>query len=264
MTDTRSASGPTAAAFIARYRAARADPTLVVLEGFHALKHALRFGADILEAVAVAPQEVLALARDLAPDLLPVLPALLRPVEARLFAELAPDPPATGVLALARRPPPRWPDLAAAELPAVLLDRPAHAGNLGAVIRVAAAAGAPAVLVTGDWDPWHPRVVRTAAGLHFALPVLRLSAPLDPAVPVVAFDPAGEPFDPGSLPRASILAFGSERRGLSVELRERATLRLRLPMRPGVSSLNLATAVAAVLYLARAACPAQQVKASSP
>jgi TrmH family RNA methyltransferase len=48
-------------------------------------------------------------------------------------------------------------------------------------------------------------------------------------------------------PRA-VLAFGTERDGLSDELLAQADARVALPMRPGVSSLNLATAVSAVLY----------------
>jgi len=44
-------------------------------------------------------------------------------------------------------------------------------GNVGACVRVAAAAGAAAVLTTGENDPWFPDAVRGAAGLHFALPV---------------------------------------------------------------------------------------------
>jgi tRNA G18 (ribose-2'-O)-methylase SpoU len=45
-----------------------------------------------------------------------------------------------------------------------------------------------------------------------------------------------------------VLAFGTERDGLSDELLARADLRLALPMSPGVSSLNLATAVSGVLF----------------
>jgi tRNA G18 (ribose-2'-O)-methylase SpoU len=48
--------------------------------------------------------------------------------------------------------------------------------------------------------------------------------------------------------RRALLAFGAERRGLSTEVLDRADLRVRIPMRSGVSSLNLATSVAAVLY----------------
>lgn len=233
---------------IARFRAARGDRRLVVLEGLHAVKHALRFGAEIIEAVSSEPDAVKALAARLAPDILPQLDALVRPVEAKLFAELAPRPPDTGLLALARRPaPPPLPSTAAA--PAVLLDRPAHLGNLGAVIRVAAAAEAAAVLVTGDCDPWHPHAVRASAGLHFALPVWHVDALPQSLGPIIGFDPTGEMFDPRRLPSGAVLAFGSERQGLSAPLRARIEHCVRLPMRPGVSSLNLATAVAAVLYL---------------
>ncbi len=45
-----------------------------------------------------------------------------------------------------------------------------------------------------------------------------------------------------------MLAFGTERYGLSEELRARADASVSIPMRPGVSSLNLATSVAAVLF----------------
>jgi TrmH family RNA methyltransferase len=65
----------------------------------------------------------------------------------------------------------------------------------------------------------------------------------------VALDPAGE--EAGALPASATLAFGTERDGLSPGLLARADLRVRIPMRPGVSSLNLATAVAVALYMVR-------------
>ena len=52
-----------------RFRKARRDPELTVIEGFHALKHALRFGAELVEAVAVDPEALERLAAELAPDL---------------------------------------------------------------------------------------------------------------------------------------------------------------------------------------------------
>ena len=55
-------------------------------------------------------------------------------------------------------------------------------------------------------------------------------------------------FRPPRSPPRSVLAFGTERHGLSEELTERAEQLIRIPMRDGVSSLNLATAVAAVLF----------------
>ncbi len=234
---------------IARYRGARRCSRKVVLEGFHALKHALRFGAAVEHAVSPDPERIEELAADLAPDLQPRIRPLLSVVPARLFRELAPHPPPTPLLAIARRPETSLAHFAAAgAAPAVLLDRPRHLGNLGATVRVAAAAEARGVLVFGGEDPWHPTAVRTAAGLHFALPVLRLRSLEELPGPILALDPEGARLDPARIPRGAVLAFGSERRGLSPEIRARAVERLALPMRPGVSSLNLATAVAAVLY----------------
>ncbi|HEY1458054.1 MAG TPA: TrmH family RNA methyltransferase, partial [Solirubrobacteraceae bacterium] len=67
----------------------------------------------------------------------------------------------------------------------------------------------------------------------------------------LALDPQGEPLRPELVPARALLAFGSERHGLSEELLARADACVSLPMRAGVSSLNLATSVAAVLYSIR-------------
>lgn len=140
---------------IDRYRSARSDSSLAVLEGFHPLKHALRFDAEVREALTPAPGEVLRLADELAPDLGPRLGELLTEVPRELFEELVPRPPGSGVVALARRPTVAPHDLleAPASAPALLLERPTHLGNLGAAVRVAAAAGAAGVLATGPHDP---------------------------------------------------------------------------------------------------------------
>jgi TrmH family RNA methyltransferase len=128
----------------------------------------------------------------------------------------------------------------------VLLEDPRHLGNVGAVVRVAAAAGAVAVLTTGARDPWEPAALRGSAGLHYALPVGRVDPGALGDRPLVALDPAGEPRAP--LPGDALVAFGTERHGLSDTLLARAAARVAIPMRPGVSSLNLATAVAVALY----------------
>ena len=131
-----------------RFRSARRDPELTVVEGFHALKHALRFGAEVVEAVAVDPPALEALAAELAPDLAGRFAPLVETVDAATLAELVPLVPRTGVVAIARRPPL---DLAAAladpaPAPVVLLEQPRNMGNIGACVRVAAAAGAAALL----------------------------------------------------------------------------------------------------------------------
>ncbi|HEY0391912.1 MAG TPA: TrmH family RNA methyltransferase [Solirubrobacterales bacterium] len=238
---------------VQRYRAARRDRGLAVLEGFHALKHALRFGAEPLEAVASDGEELERLAAELAPDLAGSLAQRVTPVEAEVLARMAPHAPRTGVIAIARRP---AADVAAAladrrAAPVILLEDPRSMGNMGACVRVAAAADAAAVLTTGSNDPWHPEALRGAAGLHFALPVAPVGELPETDRPLVAIDPDGESSDLRSLSPRAILAFGTERYGLSAALLERADERLAIPMRDGVSSLNLATAVAAVLFSQR-------------
>jgi len=236
-----------------RFRKARRDPALTVVEGFHALKHALRFGAELVEAVAVDPEELERLAAELAPDLAGQLGGRVERIDAADLADLAPLVPRTGVVAIARRPPLDLDAVLAdpAPAPVVLLEQPKNMGNIGACIRVAAAAGAAAVLTTGENDPWYPDAVRGAAGLHFALPVTAVEALPASDRPLLAIDPEGEELSPSRLPARAVLAFGTERHGISDELLERADARIAIPMRAGVSSLNLATSVAIALYCQR-------------
>ncbi|MGW3985629.1 TrmH family RNA methyltransferase [Streptomyces sp. NPDC004830] len=224
----------------------------VLLDGFHALKHALRFGAEVPVAVAADRAATLALAAELAPDVRPALDALLTEVPQGTYASLVPRPHPTAVAALAVRP------SRASHLeklahrprtaPVVVLDNPRNLGNAGAVIRLAAGFGATGVVTTGTVDPWHPTVVRGGAGLHFATAVERLTVGELPHGPLFALDPEGDDLRGVRLPDDAVLAFGSERTGLSPELRARADHLLSLPMRPQVSSYNLATSVAMTLY----------------
>ena len=222
---------------------------MVVIEGFHALKHALRFGADVQEVLSPDPAAVHRLAAELAPDVLPAL-AVLRQIPLEEYACLAPHPPPTGIIALARRPALVIASLLKSTNPAplVLLEQPVHLGNLGAAVRVAAATDAAGLLSIGHHDPWSPEAVRGGAGLQFALPVSRIDSLLATDRPLVAVAPGGEPLTGCALPTGCIVAFGSERTGLSEDLLSRSARVVSIPMREGVSSLNLATAVAVVMY----------------
>ncbi|MEU8729010.1 TrmH family RNA methyltransferase [Streptomyces tendae] len=224
----------------------------VLLDGFHALKHALRFGAEVPVAVTSDRAGALALADDLAPDVREALAGLLTEVPHATYASLVARPHPTAVAALAVRPS-RAAGLEALartprSTPVVVLDQPRNLGNAGAVIRLAAGFGATGVVTTGTLDPWHPTVVRGGAGLHFATVVERLEVAGLPPGPVFALDPEGEDIRGLKLPDEALLAFGSERSGLSPELRARADHLVALPMRPQVSSYNLATSVAMTLY----------------
>lgn len=212
----------------------------IALEGFHCVKHALRFAPGCVSDVVVRdPAAVRALAERLAPDVVELL------LDRATVGEVAHH---TGVRALGAVPDQDRSVLASRTAPLVLLDAPRSPGNAGAVVRVSAAAGASGVAFTGTLDPWHPTVLRGSAGLHYALPVLRVSAD-EVSGPLVVLDAAGDPS--AVLPDDAVLVVGSERSGVGASLRARADLVMALPMRDGVSSLNLATAVAAALYRGR-------------
>jgi TrmH family RNA methyltransferase len=217
----------------------------VALEGFHCVKHALRFAPDLVLEVRVRDRErTRALAERLAPDVAAALAD--RAVVADPAHHIAHH---TGVEGTGLVPEHDRSVLRSRSAPLVLLDRPRSPGNAGAVVRVAAAAGASGVACTGPLDPWHPTVLRGSAGLHYALPVLRLRPDELPAGPYAVLDAGGDP--DGVLTREAVLVVGTERDGVGADLRARADLVLALPMRPGVSSLNLATATAAALYRQR-------------
>jgi TrmH family RNA methyltransferase len=212
----------------------------VHLDGFHVVKHALRFAPERVREVRVGSyDDARQLCDRLAPDVGEVL--LSRAVVAQVAHH-------TGVEGVGEVPPPDETVLRRRSAPLVLLDAPRSAGNAGAVVRVAAAAGASGVAVTGTLDPWHRSVLRGSAGLHYALPVLSVR-PDDVAGPVVVLDADGDP--DGRLPEDGVLVVGGERRGVGADWQARADVVLALPMRRGVSSLNLATATAAALYRRR-------------
>ncbi len=239
--------GDTAIALLHR---AVEEPSLVFLDGFHAVKHALRFGGELMMIATADRVELESLARALAPD----LPEQL--MERAIDVDRQRVTPTAGgsshwssVWAAARRP--VTPDVSVLNVeprPLVLLENPRHAGNVGAVIRVAAAADIGGVMVLGGVDPWSTAAIRGASGLQFALPVISINSLDGFSRPVVALHPEGKPLGVAAIPARPIFAFGTERDGLSNALLDRATVKLRIPMREGVSSLNLATAVAVVVY----------------
>jgi len=245
---------PLDASSLALLRRAQRDPAFVLLEGMHALKHAVRFGAALEVVASPRPDELIALLARLAPDVR--LPEHTGSVDDGVWRALTggrvlPSP----CLAVARRPLVETTVMLARPARLLVLESPRHLGNVGAVVRVAAAASLAGVVVVGDLDPWHPTVVRAAAGLHFAVDVVHVAdlAGLDALLagtdrPIVALDPAGAPLEDVDLAVDAVIVLGTERGGLSDALHARASVHVAIPMQEGVSSLNLATAAAIVAY----------------
>lgn len=213
----------------------------MLLEGFHTVKHALRFGAEVRPLLTTNLADAVELAESHAPDLVEAFRQATEVDKATFVGKVGRTHP-TGVAGFAARP-----DLPFDRgAPVVLLDNPRNLGNFGAAIRVAAGLDAGGVISTGDVDPWHPNVLRGSAGLHFALPVAKATS-LDFEGELIAFDADGDLLA-GPIPDNAVLAFGSERHGLSAEVRQKAAKIVRLPMRDQVSSYNLTTSVAMGLY----------------
>lgn len=243
---------PEARSAVLRWHEHAAGADTVVLDGFHALKHALRFGADVHVAVSSDKDAVLRLAAGLAPDLTEDLAERVTEIPAAALRELVTRVHPTAVAALAARPARdrRRAALTARprQAPVVVLDRPRNLGNVGAVVRLAAGFGVTGVVTTGDLDPWHPNAVRAGAGLHYATAVERTTPDALPPGPLHVLDPEGEDIRAAGLPDDALIVFGSERHGVSADLRARAAALVSLPMRPQVSSYNLATSVGMALY----------------
>ena len=148
-----------------------------------------------------------------------------------------------------------WPGAGAVlcDAPSVVLDRLQDAGNVGTILRSAAAFGFTQVIaLEGTAALWSPKVLRAAMGAHFALNLVeRMPADgLDAlAVPMLATSShAGTPLPSATLPWPCAWLVGHEGQGLADELVRRCAATLRIPQPGGEESLNAAIAASICLY----------------
>ena len=147
--------------------------------------------------------------------------------------------------------PPAAPALAGVDT--LVLDRVQDPGNVGSMLRSAAAFGVPQVLaIKGTAALWSPKVLRAGMGAHFALRLLEgveEGALATLQVPLLATSPhAGQALPSAPLPRPCAWVMGHEGQGVSATLLARCALQLRIPQPGGEESLNVAAAAAVCLY----------------
>jgi TrmH family RNA methyltransferase len=120
-------------------------------------------------------------------------------------------------------------------------------------MRVVAAAGVGTVCVSGEVNPWHLHAIRAGAGLQFALNVKHVEdiSEIVQGQKIYACDANGENMKDINIEKNAILIFGTERDGISEILKSKVDEIISIPMQEGVSSLNLATSVSAILYGAK-------------
>lgn len=138
-------------------------------------------------------------------------------------------------------------------VPTVVLDRLQDAGNVGSILRSAAALGVGQVLaLKGTAGLWSPKVLRAGMGAHFGLNLVEQLSAEDLAglgVPLVATSSHTEnELHSVNLPEPCAWVMGHEGQGVSGELMARCTLSVRIPQPGGEESLNVAAATAICLY----------------
>lgn len=135
----------------------------------------------------------------------------------------------------------------------VVLDRVQDAGNVGSILRSAAAFGhAQVIALSGTAALWSPKVLRAGQGAHFALNLVEAgdAAALDKlGIPLFATSShASVALGEFALPSPCAWVFGHEGQGVSAELMARCAATLRIAQPGGQESLNVAAAAAICLY----------------
>lgn len=219
-----------------------------LIEGPHLLAAALDHGVPpdlvaVSESAAALPEVAALLAR------LPAVPAVC--LRDALFKDISELATPVGILARIAIP------AAPADLPTgdcLLLDAVQDAGNVGTLLRTAAAAGVREVLLgSGCAGAWTPRVLRAAQGAHFALNIREgvdlavfLREYRGVSVAAVAHD--GIPLYELDCAAPTAWLFGNEGAGIAPELVAAARRRATIPLAPGSESLNVAAAAAVCLF----------------
>ena len=228
----------------------------LAVEGPHALEEALAAGANVTVQSVLASQS----AAEEFHVLLDRLPreAEIALVDDHLFTRVASTQSPQGIAALVELIPEDLDSLLrrhdALLVVACGLQDP---GNLGSIMRSAVALGATALLTLKETvSPFNPKAARSSAGAIFHLPVFPglEAADLFPSLSAARVRTIGaERESPHALHQADLkgpLAFliGKESTGLPREILDRADMLLSIPIRPGMDSVNAATAAGIFLY----------------
>lgn len=234
---------------------ARGDTARMLLDGWHLLSDAYAVGLPV-ELVAVSGAVAAAHAATL--EMMAAEGTAIVQVSDSVMDALSPVRTPSGVVAIAARPLiDRRALLAPAPAMVVAALGVQDPGNVGALIRSADAGGATGVLFdTDSADPWGWKALRAAMGSAFRLPVLReddaqasLAEWQEEGLAIIATDPKdGVDLNTLDLGQPLVFVMGAEGTGLSEGVLEAADLRVRIPMRARVESLNVAVAAALLVY----------------
>lgn len=236
-------------------RKAREKHRLFVAEGVRAVEELLRSPLTVHGAI-IGPQLLEAPRGSALAAALQQRGVTVQEVAAAEFGSAAETESPQGVLAIGVIPrrtladlPHEWQGMI------VVLDGVQDPGNVGTIVRTAAALGAVATLaLPGTVDLWNAKVVRSGMGAHFIHRAFATSwSELDEfrshaSVAVWAADASGEDVSSMAPPSRVALVMGNEGAGLSEDTRARADRSIALPLSGDVESLNVAVATGILLY----------------
>jgi len=223
----------------------------IVLDGAHLVgDYAARFGlsgADVLiDQAATQKPEISRLIHSLPPD------ARSFEVASSAFSGISPVGTPSGIVALCDRPTVAL--MKERVSFGLLLDGIQDPGNLGSILRTAAATGVDLVMLSGACaDPWSPKCLRGGMGAQLVLPI---NPQVDPDAAIRQFTGKriatssrhGVSLTQVNLSGPLLAIFGGEGTGLPDSLMTGSDLTVQIPLRNGIESLNVGAAVAMFCY----------------
>jgi RNA methyltransferase, TrmH family len=227
-----------------------------VIEGARPIVDLLRGQSPLLTLIGLSRGFVVRLPHDVA-GLFLRSHAPVYELEDHLFERLSEVESTQGIMAVVRKP--LWAERTLLDRPRVfglLGDKIQDPGNVGSLIRIAAALGVDALWLTPDSaDVFSPKVVRATAGTVLTLPIFHCLGPELFSQHRCALL-AAETSAPGSIPiqevrsvpARAVVAVGNESRGLGRAFTDIAALRFHIPIQKDVESLNVAAAAAIAIF----------------
>ena len=244
---------------VTRCRALAHDATAdeILLDGFHLVFEASAAGVAVLHAIvareALGRVEIRRLVEQLTARGTNVAFAASAVMDA-----VSPVRSASDIVAIASRPVSDVERVYGGDVPLVLVAADVQdPGNLGAMVRVAEAGGASGVIAAGTAaSPWSWKALRGSMGSAFRLPIAthdHCAHAVEDArrhgCRIVATVPRnGRSHFDADLSGPVAIMIGSEGTGLASEIVEAADLRIAIPMKAPVESLNAAVAAALLIY----------------
>ena len=217
-----------------------------LLDGPHLIKAYIASGGKVLEFIkdsSIKSDEISLIIQDN-----PYIK--IHTMQHDLFAKISDLNSVTGLIALINIPPSHSMKPHGLSL---LLDRIQDPGNLGGIIRTAAAVGVNSVFLSeGCNDVWSPKTLRGSQGAHFSLScyehqnIENLMVLFD--FPVYALGMKGESLYETDLPKNVAIILGSEGQGLDQKLLDKSTKTICIPMTQRIESLNVSSAASIIMY----------------